>query len=450
MVVGDLATNVDVLVLGAGPAGYAAALRAAQLGKEVVLVDPDPPGGSLGRWTLPVKFLLEAVQQWRQIPSLAERGINMEKPELDWPKMQAWKNSQVEAALAEIKRQLDRQQVEWLAGQGWFLAENEARIEAEYGAKRYLFDNAVIAIGGEPAPWPELPFDGKRVLTPTEALALAKLPPSLTILGADELAAELATLLAKLGAAVRLLIPNGPRFLPEFDPAAGQVVQTSLQALGVKINTAVTDFGNLPGLIVVSAGLTAPTAKLDLDKARVATYASGFIRVNERQQTSNPAIYAAGLVTGAPSLAHVAAKQGRVAAENIAGKVAQFAPQAIPRVAYTDPPIASVGLTAVQAKAAGYQVSSFTHQSEASPWDTSCITDNSVGEFIQLVVEQESEVLLGVTIAGPEADILIGEAALALEMGATLTDLAETLHPLRGAALARAAETGLGPQMNID
>lgn len=427
MVVGDLATNVDVLVLGAGPAGYAAALRAAQLGQEVVLVDPNPPGGSLGQRTLPVKFLLEAAQQLQQIPSLAERGIITGKPELDWPKLQAWKNSRVEAALAEIKRQLDQQQVEWVAGRGWFLAENEARIEAEYGAKRYLFDHAVIAIGGEPAPWPELFFDGKRILTPAEVLALSELPSSLNILGADEMAAELATLFAKLGVTVRLLLPNGQQLLPEFDPEAGQVVQNSLQALGVEIDTDVSGFGNLPGLIVVSAGLMPPTANLDLDKARVVNNASGFIQVNEHQQTSNPTMYAAGAVTGALPLAHVATKQGWVTAENIAGKIAQFAPQAIPRVAYTDPPLASVGLTTVQAETAGYHVSH--------------ITDDSTGKFIQLVAEQESEVLLGVTIAGPGADVLIGEAALALEMGATLTDLAETLHPVAeaGEALARAA-----------
>lgn len=428
MVVGDLATNVDVLILGAGPGGCAAALRVAQLGKEVVLVDPDPPGGSLSRRMLPAKILLDAAQQFWQIPSWAEWGITTGKPELDWSQIQAWKNKQVETAGAEIKRQLAQQQVEWVAGRGWFLAENEARIEAEYGAKRYLFDHAVIAIGGEPAPWPDLPFDGERVLTPTQALALTELPKSLSVVGADRVAAELATLFTKLGVAVRLLLPSGQRLLPEFEVAAGQVVQARLQELGVEI-TNLSGLKDLTGFTVVSAGLTPPSANLGLDKARVITGDDGFIQVNERQRTSNPVIYAAGAITGAPPLVHVAGKQGRVAAENIAGKVAQFAPQAIPRVAYTDPPIAAVGLAAAEAEAAGYHVSRFT--------------DSRAGEFIQLLAEQESEVLLGVTLAGPQADVLIGEAALALEMGATLTDLAETLHPAAGEALARAAEAAL-------
>lgn len=441
MVVGDLATNVDVLVLGAGPGGYTAALRAAQLGKEVVLVDPGPPGGSLVGRILPTKILLDAARQFWQIPSWAEWGITAGKPELDWPQMQTRKNEQVEAARMEIKRQLDEQKVEFVAGQGWFLAENEARIEAEYGAKRYLFDHAVIAVGAEPAPWPDLPFDGKRVLTPSQALAMAELPTSLSIIGADYLAAELATLFTKLGVAVRLLLPTGQRLLPEFDPAAGQVAQTRLQELGVEIDSNLSGLKDLTGLIVVSAGLTPRPVNLGLDKVRVTTAAGGFIQVNERQRTSNPVIYAAGAVTGAPPLVHVANKQGRVAAENIAGKVAQFAPQAIPYVAYTDPPVATVGLTPAEAEAAGYHVSRSTFNIQHS-------TDSRAGEFIQLLAEQGSEVLLGVTIVGLGADLLIGEAALALEMGATLTDLAETLHPAAGEALARAAEASLGPPMN--
>ncbi|MBE7551017.1 MAG: NAD(P)/FAD-dependent oxidoreductase [Anaerolineales bacterium] len=437
MVVGDLATNIDVLVLGAGPGGCTAALRAAQLGKEVVLVDPAPPGGSLSERILPTKILLDAAQQFWQIPSWTERGINLGKPELSWSQIQTWKNSQVEAARAEIKRQLDQQQVEVVAGQGWFLAENEARIEAEYGAKRYLFDYAVIAVGAEPAPWPNLPFDGERVLTPTQALALTEFPQSLSIVGADYLAAELATLFVKLGAAVHLLLPTGQRLLSEFDPAAGQIAQARLQELGVEIDSNLSGLKDLTGLIVVSAGLTPRPANLGLDKARVAAGADGFIQVNERQRTSNPAIYAAGAVTGALPLAHVANKQGQVAAENIAGRIAQFMPQAIPHVAYTDPPVATVGLTTAEAEAAGYHVSCSTFNLQHS-------THSSAGGFIQLLAEQGSEVLLGVTITGPQADILIGEAALALEMGATLTDLAETLHPAAGEALARAAEAAMG------
>jgi dihydrolipoamide dehydrogenase len=184
--------------------------------------------------------------------------------------------------------------------------------------------------------------------------------------------------------------------------------------------------------VVVSAGLTPRTADLQLTQANVAADVNGYIRVNDRQQTSHPTIYAAGAVTGADALTHVALKQGQVAAENIAGKAAQFAPQAIPRVVYTDPPIASVGLTAGEAQAAGYQVQRSTFN--VQPFLKSFC-------FGEIVAEQNSEVLLGVTVAGSQAETVIGEAALALEMGATLTDLAETLHPHGGIgeALAQAA-----------
>jgi dihydrolipoamide dehydrogenase len=426
MVVGDLATNVEVLVLGAGPGGTSAALRAAQLGKEVVLVDPDPPGGGMRSGGIAAEALLEAAEQVWQLTHWGQPGISVAGSTFDWSQLQAWKNNRGEAMTAEIKRQLEQHHVEVVVGHGWFLAENEARVESEYESKRYLFDQAVIAVGGEAAPWPGLSFDQSRVLTPAQALALAELPATLTLIGGDYVAAELATLFAKLGVSVRVLLPTSQRLLPEFDPAAGEVVQARLSEMGIKFED-LTGLSDLSGLVVVSAGLTPRTTQLGLDKAKVTTDANGFLQVNDRQRTGNPAIYAVGDVTGGPPLAHVAAKQGKVAAENIAGKLAQFAPQAIPRVARTDPEVAAAGLTASETEATGYHVSRITYHVSPSP----C--------FVELVAEQENEVLLGVTIVGPQAGILIGEAALALEMGATLTDLAETLHPRVGEALARAA-----------
>ena len=434
MVVGDLATNVDVLVLGAGPGGYLAALRAAQLGQEVVLVDPAPPGGGWCSGGIPADALLGAASQFWQMAHGAQPGITVTKPAFDWSQLQTWKNNQVEKVAAEIKHQLDQHQVEVVSGRGWFLAENEARVESEYEAKRYLFDHALIAVGCDAAPWPSLSFEKKRVLTPTQALALTELPATLTIIGADYLAAELATLFVKLGVAVQVWLPAGQRLLPEFDAAAGEVVQARLREMEVKIaDLTGTLREDLSGLVVVSAGLTPRTINLGLDKAKVTTNPNGFIQVNDRQQTSNPAIYAAGDVTGGPFLAHVAGKQGKVAAENIAGKLAQFAPQAIPRVARTDPEVATVGLTVAEAENIGYHLSRFTFHVSPST------------RFVEVVAEQESEVLLGVTVVGPQAGILIGEAALALEMGATLTDLAETLHPGPGLGegLTRAAEAAL-------
>lgn len=448
MVVGDLATNVDVLVLGAGPGGYSAAMRATQLGKEVVLVDSGALGGGLGQNCIPAKALANAADYLRQISHLAQAGITITEPTLNWDQMQAWKNNQVEQTIGEIKGQLDQLQVEIVSGRGWFLAENEARIEAEYGAKRYLFDHAVVAAGCNPAAWPGLPFDDTRILTPAQALALTQLPQSLSIIGADYIAAGLASIFARLGVAVSLCLPAGQRLLFEFDPAAGQIIQTHLQEFGVQI-TDLTALEELSGLIIVSAGLTPHTEGLALDQAKVNVDTTGFIKVNDRQRTSNSTIYAVGDVTGAPSLVHVAIKQGQIAADNIAGRVAQFAPQAIPRVTWTDPPVAAVGLTTADAEMMGYQVKSFKLNVQPSTFNL----QPSAG-FIEVVAEQDSDIFLGLTVVGPQAEILIGEAALALEMGATLTDLAETLHPSLGAgeAWGRAAEMTIGnflPQIKL-
>jgi dihydrolipoamide dehydrogenase len=452
MVVGNLATAVDVLILGAGPGGYVAAIRAAQLGKEVVLIDPGPPGGTcLHQGCIPAKALLTAADQAWRMPALAEIGITVAEARVDFGQMQSWKNGLVERLAKGVKQLLDSHKVELVSGEGRFTAEGEVHVEAEYGAKRFTFEQCVIAVGAEPAPLPELAFDGERVLTPSQALGLAELPASMAIVGSDYIAAELATLFAKLGVEVRLLIPAEQQLLGEFDPSAGRQVQARLKKLGVKIETKVSDPTSAvkdATRVVVSAGLIPRTSKLGLKEARVETDAYGFIRVNDCLQTSNPAIYAVGDVTGGLPLASVAIKQAKVAAESIAGLRAQYAPQAVPQVAWTDPPVAAAGLTTAAAEAAGYEVVTGRFPLAANG---RALTLDAAEGFVQTVAEKKSGVLLGVTIVGARAASLIGEATLALEMGATLTDLAETMHPHPGLGetLQEAAEAALGMAVHI-
>jgi dihydrolipoamide dehydrogenase len=453
MVVGDIATTTDVVVLGAGPGGYVAAIRAAQLGKAVVLVDPGPPGGTcLHQGCVPAKALLSAADQAWQLPNLAEMGISAARPKVDLERMQAWKNGLSERLSKGVQQLLDHYKVSFVSGIGWFLDVNELRVEAEYGTQRYLFEQCVIAVGAEAAPLPDLPFDGEHILTPSQALHVAELPEKISVIGADYIAAELATLFAKLGVAVELVIPAGQQLLAEFDPAAGRQVSAQLKKLGVK-----TEKQDLNGLgpmikdspkVIVSIGLTPRTQDLRLEQAQVETDAQGFISVNDCMQTSNPVIYAVGDVTGGPPLAHVAFKQGKVAAEHIAGLPTAYAPQAVPRVAWTDPQVAAVGLTATEAEAMGYKVATGRFPLAANG---RALTLNTNQGFVQVVAEQESELLLGVTIVGPGAETVIGEAALALEMGATLTDLAETLHPHPGLGepLQESAEAALGIAIHI-
>ncbi len=453
MVVGDLATTVDVIILGAGPGGYVAAIRAAKLGKEVVLVDPGPPGGTcLLRGCIPSKALLTAADRAWQSQNLAEMGIiTMGEPQIDLGQMQSWKDGIVQRLSQGVKQLLQHHKVAVEQGIGWFLNEQEVRVEAEYGTKRFLFEHCIIAVGADPAPLPGLDFDDLRVLTPSQALNLTNKPDNLAIIGSDYIAAELATIFAKLGVIVRLIIPDGEHLLNEFDPAAGRQVQLRLKKLGVNLETKVVDPVQAVedvSCVIVSAGLVPRTGELHLVEAQVGVDEHGYILVNDRMQTSNPTIYAVGDVAGEPSLATVAIKQGKVAAESIAGKPAQFAPQAIPRVAWTDPQVATAGLTAAEAEAAGYTV--VTGRFPLAANGRALTLDAGTG-FVQTVAEQENEVLLGVTIVGTQAASLIGEAALALEMGATLTDLAETLHPHPGLGetLMESAESALGVAVHI-
>ncbi len=452
MVVGDIATSVDVLILGAGPGGYVSAIRAAQLGKEVVLIDPGPVGGTcLNRGCIPSKALLNAADQAHKAKNLAEMGITIGELQVDMAQMQSWKSGVVNKLSNGVKQLLKHYKVEFVEGIGWFLNEKEVRVEVEYGNKRFLFEHCIVAIGADATPLAGLDFDKKRVLTPSQALDLAECPDTMAIIGSDYIAAEMATIFAKLGTAVRLIIPTGQRLLYEFPTSAGRQVQTRLKKLGVKIETKVADPVQVveeSPLVVVSAGLTPRTADMRLIDAQVGVDENGYILVNDQMQSSNPAIYAVGDVSGGAALAHIAIKQGKVAAESIAGKAAQFAPQAIPRVAWTDPQVATVGLTDKEAKAAGYKV--FTGRFPMAA-NGRALTLNEGEGFVQTVAEEESEVLLGVTIVGAQAGSLIGEAALALEMGATLTDLAETLHPHPdlGETLMESAEAALGIAVHI-
>lgn len=451
MVVGDLATEVDVVVLGAGPGGYVAAIRAAQLGKQVAIIDPAPLGGAcLHQGCIPAKALLSATERARQIRSSNEMGISVGEVTVDLPQMQRWKASIVERLAQGVERLLRAGEVEIVKGRGWFLNENEVRVEGEYGAKRFGFEQCIIAVGAEPAPLPGLPFDGRRVLTPQQALQVEQLPANLTVIGADYIAVELATIFARLGVAVNLLVP-GEYLLPEFDPAAGRLLQADLRKLDIKVERNVADpaaYVAEAKIVVVANDLRPRTGDLALDKVGVATDDFGFILVNDRLQSRNPAIYAVGDVTGGPALASLAIKQGKVAAEAIAGLPVQYAPQAVPRVVWTAPEIAAVGLTAAEAETAGYQVMTGRFPLGANG---RLLTLGGANGVVLIVAEQGTEVLLGITIVAPQASSLIGEAALALEMGATLTDLADTLHPhpSLGEPLQEAAEAVLGKAVHL-
>lgn len=441
MVVGDVTTAVDVLVLGAGPGGYVAAIRAAQLGRHVTLIDQGLPGGTcLHQGCIPLKALLSASERYQQTRSqdLTAMGIHTEAVSFDWPTMQAWKQGVVDRLADGVRRLVAGNRVDYVHGTGWFMNTQEVRVEGEHGSLRYKFDHCIVATGAGAAPLSGMPYDGKQVLTPEQALLLPELPEALSIVGDDYIALELATLFARLGVKVKLHSP-GERLLHSVDPAALRLVQAGLRKLGVQIITKETIDSISDRPVIISQGVCPRTSGLRLDATGIEVTVNGGIQVNTMQQSNVPHIYAVGDCTGGRALAGIAIKQAKVAAEVLSGKRVQFAPVVTPLVVHTTPELATAGYSAEEATHAGYNIVTGRFPLAANGRALTLGTDNGVA---MLVANSEDGTLLGATLVGPRAGDLIGQTALAIEMGATLTDLSEILyaHPGLSESLLEAAE----------
>lgn len=454
MVVGDVTTAVDILILGAGPGGYVAAIRAAQLGRKVTLVAASASGGTcLNLGCIPLKALLSASERYAQArgDDLAAMGISSEHVTFDWSKMQAWKQSVVQRLSEGVRRLLASNGVECVHGTGWFINEQEVRVEGEHGSLRFKFDACIIATGAEAKEVKGLPYDGKTVLTPEQALALPELPDALSIAGNDYIALELATLFARLGSKVKLNAP-GKQLLAGGDPAALRLVQAGFRKLGVTLNANVVikDIQERPLIISpgFSNGVAPRVAGLHLDAAGIQLAPDGGIQVDHQQRTSQQHIFAVGdCAGGGPALASRAIKQGKVASEVIAGQRVQYAPQVLPLVVHTTPEIALVGASAEEAASENGQIVSGRFPLAANGRALTLGNDNGAA---QLVASSDGT-LLGATLVGPRAGDLIGQLALALEMGATLTDMSEILyaHPGLGEIVLEAAENAQGKAIHI-
>ena len=441
MVVGDVTTAVDVLVLGAGPGGYVAAIRAAQLGRHVTLIDQGLPGGTcLHQGCIPLKALLSASERYQQTRSqdLTAMGIHTEAVSFDWPTMQAWKQGVVDRLADGVRRLVAGNRVDYVHGTGWFMNTQEVRVEGEHGSLRYKFDHCIVATGAGAAPLSGMPYDGKQVLTPEQALLLPELPEALSIVGDDYIALELATLFARLGVKVKLHSP-GERLLHSVDPAALRLVQAGLRKLGVQIITKETIDSISDRPVIISQGVCPRTSGLHLDATGMEVTVNGGIQVNTMQQSNVPHIFAVGDCTGGRALAGIAIKQAKVAAEVLSGKRVQFAPVVTPLVVHTTPELATAGYSAEEATHAGYNIVTGRFPLAANGRALTLGTDNGVA---MLVANSEDGTLLGATLVGPRAGDLIGQTALAIEMGATLTDLSEILyaHPGLSESLLEAAE----------
>lgn len=462
MVVGEFTTEVDVLVIGAGPGGYTAAIRAAQLGKSVAVVDKDEVGGvCLNRGCIPSKSLISAAHQYEIMHHASDIGIRAEGIQVDFAKVQEWKNSVVSKLTGGVSSLLKGNKIQRLKGEVLFVNENEVRVFEGYEVNRYRFNHCIIATGSRPIELKAFPFGG-RILSSTEALNLQEIPKSLVVIGGGYIGIELGQTFAKFGTEVTVL-EGSDTILPGFEKEMSRFVSRNLKKLGVTVHTEalaqsseqsdseVTVTFTVKGeekkvsadYVLVTVGRRPNTDELGLEAIKMEMTERGLIKVDHQCKTNVPNVYAIGDIVEGPALAHKASYEGKVAAEVIAGLPSIIDYKAIPAVVFSDPEVASVGLSETEAKEQGYEVlvGKFPYAANGR-----ALSMNAGDGFVKIIGDKETNLVLGAQIVGPEASNLIAEVGLAIEMGTTLEDISLTIHahPTLGEMVMEAAEGALG------
>jgi len=469
MVVGDFAEEIDTLVIGSGPGGYVAAIRAAQLGQKVTLVEKaDTLGGvCLNVGCIPSKALISASQKFQQLNEMADIGITVENPKVDFQKVQDWKRSIVKRLTGGIESLMKGNQIEVIKGEAYFSDQNTVRVmKDEYTAQTYTFNNCIIATGSRPIELPNFKWSD-RVLSSTGALSLEEIPKKLVVIGGGYIGIELGTAYANFGAEV-VILEGAEQILSGFEKQMSALVEKHLKKKGVAIYTKALAQGveeKEDGVIVtaeingeqktfeadyvlVTVGRRPNTDNLGLEQIGVELTEKGLIKVDKQCKTTVDGIYAIGDVVAGPALAHKASYEGKVAAEAISGKPSQVDYLAIPAVVFSEPELASVGYTEQEAKDAGFDVVSARFPYAANG---RALSLNATDGFVKLVTRKEDGLVLGAQIAGPNASDIIAELGLAIEAGVTAEDIALTIHahPTLGEMVMEAAEVALGTPIHI-
>ena len=440
--------HAEVLVLGAGPGGYTAAFRAADLGQQVVLVDQRPTLGGvcLNVGCIPSKALLHAARVIAETREMAAHGLRFGDPDIDLDALRGWKDgvvSRLTGGLAGLARQ---RKVRIVPGTGRFTAPDQVAVTGDDGAVTTVsFERAIIAAGSEPVRLPFLPEGDPRVIDSTGALDLASVPGRMLVIGGGIIGLEMATVYHELGARITVvelmdqLIPGADR-----DIVAPLAKRIGRQYENVYLSTKVTGAEAGPdGVRISFEGPKAPASDvfdqvlvavgrapngrlIGAENAGVLVDERGYIPVDKQQHTNVPHIFAIGDVVGPPMLAHKATHEGRVAAQVAAGQPSYFDAKVIPSVAYTDPEVAWAGITETEAKAADVPYGKGVFPWAASGRSLSLARDEGL---TKLLFDATSERLIGAGLVGPNAGELIAEIALAIEMGADAADIALTIHP---------------------
>ena len=468
MVVGDLSTYSETVVIGGGPGGYLAAIRLAQLGKEVTIVEKEWIGGvCLNYGCIPSKALIYAVNQYDQAKNMGHMGITCNNVKIDITKLQDWKNKSVLKLRDGIQDLFQKYNIKYIPGEAFFESSNKIKVVSENGTSWIEFDKAIIATGSRPRVLEGLEPDGKQVVTSRELVNLNFIPPELVIIGAGFICLEMSSLFAKLG--TRVTIVARSILAKNVDRDVLSSIYEKMKELGIIVmenttidrvnrtkegvtlyvkNTKTNEMSTVQTThVAVVAGRIPNTNHLQLEKTRVKLDEHGFIRVNEQRKTHDPHLYALGDITGDPMLAHKAYKEGRVAAESIAGLPAAMDTKLIPVIIFSDPEIATVGLSEQECKEQGIEIKVGKFPFSALGRAVSVNKDRG---FVKVIADKEGQ-LLGVHIVGPHATDLISEATLGMELGANLEDIALTVHPhpTFPEALMEAAEHALGRSIHI-
>jgi len=437
-----------VVILGAGPAGYAAAFRSADLGLRVTLVDPalNPGGVCLYRGCIPSKALLHIAKLIDEAREATEWGVSFGEPKIDVDQLRKFSAGIVSKLTTGLGALSESRKINYIQGHGSFESATSLKTERTDGTSETVpFDHAIVATGSRPAVIPAFPSGSARVMDSTDALALADIPARLLVVGGGYIGLELATVYAALGSKVTV-VEMLPQLLAGADPDLVKVLAKRLNAKldAILLETRVTSMKDTGQAIEVTLdGEHAPQGAQGFDKALVSVGRrpnseglglentavqlddKGFITTDEQKRTEEPTIFAVGDIAGNPMLAHKGTHEAHIAAEVIAGQKVRFAPHTIPAVVFTDPEIAWCGLTEADARSAGtaYRAASF-------PWAASgrAATMARSDGVTKILFDPDTRQVLGVGIAGSGAGELIAEGVLAVEMGCTADDLALTIH----------------------
>ncbi|MEO8213319.1 MAG: dihydrolipoyl dehydrogenase [Myxococcales bacterium] len=467
--------HVQALVIGAGPGGYVAGIRLGQLKVKALVVEKDQPGGvCLNVGCIPSKALITASKYFDKLKHGSDMGLLADNLRVDMQKMQAWKGDVVTKLTGGVRQLLKANGCDYLTGTATLVGPRTVQIQAaaangaDKGVTTVQADNIVLATGSRPIEIPGFKFDGNRVVDSTGALAFAEIPRRLVVIGGGYIGIEIGTLYAKLGAHVTV-VEALPSILTGTDPELGQLVARKLKKLGVEVVTGAkakswVEKGDR-AVVTLEVGDKGEAATIDADKVLVAVgrrpnyeglglealgvrVERGFVPVDRCMRTNVGGIYAIGDLAGQPMLAHKASREAEVVAEVIAGHRAEMDVRCIPAVIFSDPEIATAGITADEAQKAGRQVKIGKFPFAALG---RAIANADTDGFVKVVIDAATKEVLGIHVVGNGASDMIAEAALAIEMGALADDLSLTIHahPTLPEAIMEAAKASLGEAIHI-